>query len=72
MDGATNETIDFSIYSLAGELVYNTIMTGPNIGRVEIQWNAKSTKNKTVSSGTYFVRMSTSGLSETQKIVFIK
>jgi len=72
MDGATNETIDFSIYSLAGELVYNTIMTGPNIGRVEIQWNAKSTKNKTVSSGTYFVRMSTSALLETQKILFIK
>ena len=72
MDVATNENIDISIYSITGELVYNTKLTDPRIGEEIIHWNAKTSQNKTVSSGTYLVRMSTSGLSETQKIVFIK
>jgi hypothetical protein len=72
MDVATNENIDISIYSITGELVHNTKLTDPRIGEEIIQWNAKTSQNKTVSSGTYLVRMSTSGLSETQKIVFIK
>jgi len=72
VDVIANENIDLSIYSIKGDNVYKMIVNNVHIGKNMIQWNARSNQNKMVSSGTYFVRVSTLSSTETQKIVFIK
>jgi hypothetical protein len=72
VDVISNENIDLSIYSIKGELVFTTLVHNVHIGKNMIQWDARSNQNKMVSSGSYFIRVSSLSSTETQKIVFIK
>ncbi len=62
------ENVSLEIYSLDGRRVQELLHGTMNAGQHSIQWQADSQ----VASGIYFCKLSTSQLTQTQKIVLIK
>lgn len=60
------------IYNIKGQLV-NTLVNEPKCkGKHQITWQGKDSKNNSVSSGIYFVRMISNGKSFVHKLLLMK
>jgi len=64
MDGTGNETVKIKVYSLIGQMVYETETVNDN--------NAKSIDLDKVSNGVYFIKVSSNNKEFTKKVVINK
>ena len=66
------EEIHFSIYDIKGHLINSGVNKFLDRGRNNIRWNGTDRNGKSVSAGTYFLRVSNKDASITKKIVYLK
>ena len=69
---AASGTIDLKIYTLGGDLVYETTVQGTAGISQTPTWNAKNSDGKTVASGIYVLHVEGGGIDSTKKIAIIK
>lgn len=60
------------IYSLTGQLVWETEMYQPTSGEYTLVWPGRNSSDQPVSSGIYFVQVSADQWRESRKIVVLK
>ncbi|GEM_PF-4220386 len=64
--------VKLQIFNELGVLI-TTLVDGMNeVGVYTLPWNGKTSSGATVSSGTYFIRLSTDGLVQTKRITLVK
>jgi len=64
--------VKIQIYNSIGQLI-NTIEDDyKNPGKYSIQWNGKNSAGENLSSGIYFYRMSSNGLTLVKKMLLLK
>ena len=59
--------VELTVYNLRGQVVAKLLNESRRAGSHELRWEASG-----LPSGTYFVRMSTAGFSQTQKVILLK
>ena len=64
--------VHFSIYDIRGHLINSGVNKFLDRGRNNIRWNGTDQNGKSVSAGTYFLRVSNKDASITKKIVYLK
>lgn len=69
---ASSGTIDLKIYSLNGDLVYETSVQGSAGTSQTPTWNGKNKDGKTVASGIYIVHVTGGGIDSNKKVAIIK
>lgn len=67
-----NDTVALSIYNIKGQVVKNFANLSQSKGFHNVTWNGKDNSNQPVSSGVYFIRLSTNSTSQLKKIMVIK
>ena len=66
------QTINISLYNVAGQHVKTLINAQQNEGFHKIAWDAKNEHNQKVKPGVYFCRMHTPKKSSTVKVILLK
>ena len=61
-----------SVYNLNGELVDVLTEKEYSPGRYQLNWNGENQLGQIVSTGTYFIRLSSGSFNQTKKILFLK
>jgi len=61
-----------SVYNLNGELVDVLTEKEYSPGRYQLNWNAENQLGQFVSTGMYFIRLSSGSFNQTKKILFLK
>ena len=61
--------VKLEIYNSIGELITTLENSFQNPGKYNVQWNGKNSKGEEVSSGIYFYRMSSNGLTLVKKMI---
>jgi hypothetical protein len=66
--------VTLKIYNAAGELVRKLVdeVQSPGHGEFSETWNGTNDKGQRVSSGVYFYRLTSKGLTQTKKMVLLK
>ena len=64
--------IHFSIYDIQGHLIKLGVNKFLDKGKKHIHWNGTDQNGKSVSAGTYFLKVRIEGASITKKIVYLK
>ncbi|MBT3962374.1 MAG: family 16 glycosylhydrolase [Candidatus Marinimicrobia bacterium] len=64
--------IHFSIYDIRGHLINSSVNRFLDRGKKNIHWNGTDQDGKSVSAGTYFLRVSNKDASITKKILYLK
>ena len=64
--------VHYSIYDIQGHLINSGVNKFLDRGRNNIRWNGTDQNGKSVSAGTYFLRVSNKDASITKKIVYLK
>ena len=64
--------VHFSVYDIRGQLIASSLNKFLVRGKKKIRWNGTNQYGKTVSAGTYFLRVQNVDLSKTEKIVYLK
>ncbi len=64
--------VSLKMYNVKGQLVKTLVDDYQTASTHQIMWDGKDDFGRTVSCGLYFSKLSTSGISETRKIVIIK
>jgi hypothetical protein len=64
--------VHFSIYDIQGHLINSGVNKFLDRGRNNIRWDATDQDGKSVSAGTYFLRVSNKDASITKKILYLK
>jgi len=64
--------VQFSIYDIRGQLIASGLNKFLDKGKKKIRWNGTNQYGKSVSVGTYFLRVRNKDLSKTKKIVYLK
>jgi beta-glucanase (GH16 family) len=64
--------VQYSIYDIQGHLIDSGINKILDKGNNNIRWNATDQNGKSVSAGTYFIRVSNKDASINKKIVYLK
>ena len=64
--------LTISVYSLNGELINVLTEREYSSGRYQLNWNAKNQFGQSVSTGMYFIRLSSGSFNQTKKILFLK
>ncbi len=71
-DLPTNDKIGIEVFDNSGRLVKIVAAGAMNAGAHSITWNGTDNTGKTVASGTYSIRLTTSGGSVTRSVTFVK
>ena len=64
--------VHFSVYDIRGNLITSGLNRFLDGGKKNIRWNGTNQDGKSVSAGTYFLRVRNKNLSKTKKIVYLK
>jgi flagellar hook assembly protein FlgD len=64
--------VSLIIYDSLGKLVKLLVDESKTIGHYEVNWNGKNDLGINVSSGIYFCKMSSHGISKSIKMVLVK
>ena len=64
--------VHFSVYDIRGHLITSGLNRFLDGGKKNIRWNGTNQDGKSVSAGTYFLRVQNKDLSKTKKIVYLK
>ena len=64
--------VHFSVYDIRGHLITSGLNRFLDGGKKNIRWNGTNQDGKSVSAGTYFLRVRNKDLSKTKKIVYLK
>ena len=67
-----NTEVNISVFNTLGKLVKTIYDSQQVAGSYNVFWNGKNNENVQVPSGTYFIRMNTAGMLQTQKILLLK
>ena len=72
MDGLS-QNVSINIYNLLGQHVKTLVENKDQIGQFRIQWNGQNKRGEAMSSGVYFVQLSTStGIVKNKKMMLLK
>lgn len=64
--------VSLDIFNLKGQKVKELVNDNKGAGIHTVAWNGKDSNNNAVASGIYYVRLKTTGFSQTRKITMIK
>ena len=64
--------VHFSVYDIRGNLITSGLNRFLDGGKKNIRWNGTNQDGKSVSAGTYFLRVRNEDVSKTKKIVYLK
>jgi len=70
IDKTQNITLD--VFDISGKLIKSIINAPFAAGTYTAIWNARDNRNRSVSSGVYFVKLSGESLTQTRQIILIK
>jgi len=66
-------TISINVFDLRGQLVKSLVSESKTAGNYEVKWNGTDNNNNNVGNGIYFYQMTSStGFTQTQKVMFLK
>jgi len=72
MDGLS-QNVSINIYNLLGQHVKTLVENKDQIGQFRIQWNGQNKRGEAMSSGIYFVQLSTNtGVVKNKKMMLLK
>ena len=66
------QAVEFQIYDLRGNLVYDRLILPGNAGLYQISWDAKNVDGQKISSGVYFYSFNSNGIIEQGKVTYLK
>ena len=66
------QAVEFQIYDLRGNLVYDRLILPGNAGLYQISWDAKNVDGKKISSGVYFYSFKSNSTIEKGKVTYLK
>ena len=66
------QAVEFQIYDLRGNLVYDRLILPGNAGLYQISWDAKNVDGQKISSGVYFYSFKSNGIIEKGKATYLK
>ena len=66
------QAVEFQIYDLRGNLVYDRLILPGNAGLYQISWDAKNVDGQKISSGVYFYSFNSNGIIEIGKVTYLK
>ena len=66
------QAVEFQIYDLRGNLVYDRLILPGNAGLYQISWDAKNVDGQKISSGVYFYSFKSNGTIEKGKLTYLK
>jgi len=69
---AREDRVSIDIYSINGQLVRSLVNGGYSVGNHQTVWNGRDNLGRTVGSGVYFYRMTTSEYTATRKMLLLK
>lgn len=72
VEGKFEEFYDISIYSVLGEKVFSFPKNFSSNKNLTLEWNCKNLNNENVSSGIYFITVSTINKIKSQKLILNK
>lgn len=64
--------VEISVYDVTGRLVNELVEEEAVRGTHEVTWDRKDSQNRPVSSGTYFIRMSTETFEKSAKVTVLR
>jgi hypothetical protein len=64
--------VTFAIFNLLGQEVWRSNETLPSAGAYNFRWDGVATNGTALSSGLYFIRMQTSVIHSTKKLMLLK
>ncbi len=67
-----NDEVSLSIYNIKGQVVKTFNNLSQTKGFHNVTWNGYDNSNQPVSSGVYFIRLSTKSVSQIKKIMIVK
>jgi len=67
-----DDNIQLSVYNIRGQKVKDIYTGQLNAGKHSVSWNGTDNNNRSVASGVYFYRLSTSHGNETRRMVLMK
>jgi phage shock protein E len=70
--GATSADVRFGIYDARGRLVREMVAGSHARGEARLTWDGKDEEGLPLSSGVYFYRLSSDGLSMTRRVVLLR
>ncbi len=65
-------TIEVKVYTLSGELVWETSVIGTANNTTTLSWNGKNSDGITAASGIYLMRVTGGGIDAKKKVAIIK
>jgi hypothetical protein len=65
-------TVRLTIYNLAGQKVWESVLNNVESGPQEIVWNGETTRNEKVASGMYVYRLTAGEFSAVKRMLMIK
>ena len=66
------EKLDIVIYDIVGNEIQKYPLKHSNPGKYNISWNAKNKLGQEVSTGVYFIKLSSTSFKSVEKIIFLK
>ena len=66
------QAVEFQIYDLRGNLVYDRLILPGNAGLYQISWDAKNVDGQKISSGVYFYSFKSNSTIEKGKVTYLK
>ena len=68
----SNGTVQIKVYSMNGDLVWETSFSGTSGAQQLTRWNATNLQGSTLSSGIYFVHVTGGGIDSKKKVAIIR
>ena len=69
---ARSEKLDIVIYDIVGNEIQKYPVNHSYPGKYNISWNAKNRLGQEVSTGVYFIKLSSTSIKSVEKIIFLK
>ena len=69
---ARPEKLDIVIYDIVGNEIQKYPVNHSYPGKYNISWNAKNRLGQEVSTGVYFIKLSSTSFKSVEKIIFLK
>ncbi|HHZ15460.1 MAG TPA: T9SS type A sorting domain-containing protein [Candidatus Cloacimonetes bacterium] len=64
--------VELNIYNVRGQLVKHLVNTHKAVGQHRVVWDGKDEQGRSCSSGVYYYRLKSHGVTHTQKMLMIK
>ncbi|MBT4098523.1 MAG: T9SS type A sorting domain-containing protein [Gemmatimonadetes bacterium] len=64
--------VALSIYNLLGQQIHTLVQDHRPAGRHSVTWNGRDSAGRSVSSGVYFYRFESAGLTQTRRMLLLK